>query len=101
MSLTKADVLNAMAIFKELMDAQNAATFATKAELDSIDGTADTSDLEGKIDVLSATVEGLDVFYSAHDAKIDELQSDVSDLKNNPNTEVEEITAADIAALFN
>ncbi len=101
MALTKTDVLNAMAIFKEMMDSQNAATYATKAEIESLDGTATTSDLEGRIDSLSATVEGLDIFYSEHDAKIDELQSDVRDIKNNPNTEVEEITAADVAALFN
>lgn len=109
MAITKAEVkrivLDALEIYKELMDAANAKKFPTKedlqTEIDAIDVTPpDLSEMETKIDSLETDVAGLKVLQDDAAVNIASLQSDVTELKNDPNTDVEDISYADVAALF-
>lgn len=127
--VTKAEVLQAMAYFKTLMDAYNDDTFARKGE-----GGGDVSALESKIDDIQSSIADLqtnieNIDYSSSSStgedtsrlksKLDTLESDVEMLKNlleldadvddlkrkikelEAETDDETITYADVAGLFN
>ena len=108
MAITKAEVkrivLGALEYYKELMDEANAKKFPTKkemqTEIDAID-TADLSEMESKLDILGTDVEELKMLQANDATEIADLKSDVAELKDDPNTEVEDITYEDVAELFN
>ena len=108
MAITKAEVkqivLGALTYYKELMDEANAKKFPTKEELqteiNAID-TADLSEVEAKIEAIETGVEELKVLQTNDAIDIAELKENVADLQDDPNTDVEEITYADVANLFN
>ncbi|MBQ4495607.1 MAG: hypothetical protein II968_07545 [Selenomonadaceae bacterium] len=107
MAITKAEVkrivLGALEYYKELMDAANAKKFPTKEELqteiDAID-VPNLSEVESRLGTLESGVEGLQVLQANATIDIADLKSDVAELKDDPNTEVEDITYADVASLF-
>lgn len=110
MAITKAEVkrivLGALEYYKELMDAANAKKFPTKedlqTEIDAIDVTPpDLSEVEAKIEAIETGVEELKVLQTNDAIDIAELKENVADLQDDPNTDVEEITYADVANLFN
>lgn len=108
MAITKAEVkrivLGALEYYKELMDAANTKKFPTRmemqTELDAID-VPDLSEVETKLDSLETGVEELKVLQNNAAVEIAELKENVADLKDDPNTEVEDITYAEVAELFN
>ena len=107
MAITKAEVkrivLGALEYYKELMDAANAKKFPTKEELqteiDAID-VPNLSEVESRLGTLESGVEDLQVLQANATIDIADLKSDVAELKDDPNTEVEDITYADVASLF-
>lgn len=108
MAITKAEVkrivLGALEYYKELMDAANAKKFPTKEELqteiDAID-VPNLSEVESRLGTLESGVEDLQVLQTNATIDIADLKNDVAELKDDPNTEVEDITYADVASLFN
>ena len=107
MAVTKAEVkrivLGALEYYKELMDAANAKKFPTKVEMqteiDAID-VPNLSEVESRLGTLESGVEGLQVLQTNATIDIADLKNDVAELKDDPNTEVEDITYADVASLF-
>lgn len=107
MAITKAEVkrivLGALEYYKELMDAANAKKFPTKEELqteiDAID-VPNLSEVESRLGTLESGVEDLQVLQANATIDIADLKNDVAELKDDPNTEVEDITYADVASLF-
>lgn len=107
MAITKTEVkrivLGALEYYKELMDAANAKKFPTKEELqteiDAID-VPNLSEVESRLGTLESGVEGLQVLQANATIDIADLKNDVAELKDDPNTEVEDITYADVASLF-
>lgn len=107
MAITKAEVkrivLGALEYYKELMDEANAKKFPTKeqlqTEIDAID-TADLSEVEAKLESLETGVEELKVLQTNDAVDIAELKENVASLQDDPNTNVEDITYADVASLF-
>lgn len=107
MAITKAEVkrivLGALEYYKELMDAANAKKFPTKEELqteiDAID-VPNLSEVELRFEGLKTSVEGVQVLQATAASDIADLKSNVAELKDDPNTEVEDITYADVASLF-
>lgn len=92
-AVTKEDVLQALGIFKMLLDSEYKEKFALISDLPPAN-TAD-SELKGKVDVLEADIETLKNFMRESGASIDELQAKTEELVD------EEITYEDIAGLFN
>ena len=92
-AITKDDVLQALGIFKNLLDAEYKDKFALISDLPP--ANAEDSELKGKVDVLEADIETLKTFMRESGADIDALQEKTADVED------EEITYDEIASLFN
>ena len=68
-------------------------------QIDAID-TADLSEVEAKLESLETGVEELKVLQTNDAVDIAELKENVASLQDDPNTNVEDITYADVASLF-
>lgn len=92
MAVTKEDVLQALGIFKNLLDAEYKDKFVLQSDLPTNDDSA--SELSGRIDVLESDIETLKDFMTDGGADIDSLKTKADSIQD------EEITYNDIAGLF-
>lgn len=92
-AVTKEDVLQALGIFKRLLDSEYKQKFALISDIPP--ANIEDSELKGKVDALEADVETLKNFMRESGASIDDLQAKTEEVVD------EEITYEDIAGLFN
>lgn len=94
MAVSKDEVMNALATFKDLLDSAYEEKFALKDDLLNLSGGSDEA-LKNTVDELKSDLEGLQDSVSEHGSSIDDLKNQSNDLAD------EKITYADVANLFN
>ena len=92
MAITKDDVLEALGIFKNFLDAEYNDKFLRQSDLP--DTNAQDDALRGRVDVLESEVETLKNFMTDGGADIDELKTKADSITE------EQISYDDIAGLF-